>query len=376
MKGTIIQWTDDTVNAIMGCGGCELFPPASVVLREVDLALSGLLPQWSSGYARIMYREVIRAAYEAIRRPVLGHTGAITTTNIVHTTPWLAEQLSEKFGPAIGTLLDETVKRLIKCYAAKLHLNRGASIMKPDRKANPGYAATFEMMRTYEGRALKSAKASDLFGQSRPTKPWANGLPRMIFVGDMGDTFARTSDFEFLAADLLPAITGESGRRHIWQVLTKRPKQLAAFARRFGAFPEHVICMTTVTSGETLHRINDLRRVNCSMRGLSIEPLWERLTPESLNLDGIDWVIVGGESGGKEHSKPFHLEWARELRDLCRQAGVAFFLKQLGSNPVESGQPVKLSNAHGGDWQEWPEDLRVREFPEGFHSYRRLAEAA
>ena len=376
MKGTIIQWADDTVNAIMGCGGCEMFPSASKVLREVDRVLSKLLPKWQKGEARLCYKLFIEAAYAEIKVKVLGHSCAVTTTNIYHTTPWFAEELCKVYGPEVGAELEKTIKRLVKCYAAKLHLNRGASIMKPDRKANPGYAATFEMMRTYEGRALTSAKASDLFGQTRPTKPWANGLPRMIFVGDMGDTFARTSDFEFLAADLLPAITGESGRRHIWQVLTKRPKQLAAFARRFGAFPEHVICMTTVTSGETLHRINDLRRVNCSMRGLSIEPLWERLTPESLNLDGIDWVIVGGESGGKEHSKPFQLEWARELRDICREAGVAFFLKQLGSNAVASGQPLKLSHAHGGDWQEWPEDLRVREFPEGFHSYRRLADAA
>jgi len=220
--------------------------------------------------------------------------------------------------------------------------------------------------------------SSDLLGHSRPTRPWSNGLPRMIFVGSFGDAFAEEPDVELLPTRFATAVGSELGRRHIWQVLTKLPSGLPDYAHHYGGFPDHVICMTTVTSGETLHRIDDLRRVNCSMCGLFVEPLWERLTPESLNLDGIDWLIVGGESGGKEHSRSFQLEWARELRDICREAGVAFFLKQLGSNAVENGQPLRLSHAHGGDWQEWPEDLRVREFPQGFHRYRQteLARAA
>ena len=216
--------------------------------------------------------------------------------------------------------------------------------------------------------------SADLLGHSRPNRPWSNGLPRMIFVGSIGDTLAQEAGFQLLPEHFHKASGSSVGRRHIWQLFSDSPTMF------LGYFPEHIICMTAVTSGKTLRRIDDLRGVNCFMRGVCIEPPpRERLfPPECLNLQDIDWVVVSGESRGIQHSNPFDLTWARELRDLCRQAGVAFFLNQLGSNPVENGRPLKLSHAHGGDWQEWPEDLRVREFPRGFHRYRQteLARAA
>ncbi len=101
-----------------------------------------------------------------------------------------------------------------------------------------------------------------------------------------------------------------------------------------------------------------LRRVNYRYRGLSIEPLWEGIEPD---LEGIDWVIVGGESGGG--ARAFNFEWARYLRDRCQENDVAFSVKKLGARPVENGQPISLRDAHDGDWSEWPEVLRVREFP-------------
>jgi protein gp37 len=107
------------------------------------------------------------------------------------------------------------------------------------------------------------------------------------------------------------------------------------------------------------------------MRGVSAEPLWERVAPASLNLESIDWFIVGGASGARKNTKPFDLAWARELRNFCHESGVAYFLKQLGTNPVVDGVPFKLADRHGGEWHEWPEDLRVRDFPAAFHAYRR-----
>ena len=88
----------------------------------------------------------------------------------------------------------------------------------------------------------------------------------------------------------------------------------------------------------------------------------------------IDWVIVGGESGPR--ARPMDLAWARSLVEQCRAAGVAPFVKQLGSRPVVSPHgertegcehtlPLKLRDRKGGDPQEWPEDLRVREWPRG-----------
>ena len=104
------------------------------------------------------------------------------------------------------------------------------------------------------------------------------------------------------------------------------------------------------------------------MRGLSLEPLWEPLA-HKIDLTGIDWVIVGGESGANANVELFPVEWAIELRDRCREEGVAFFLKQLGRRPSSCGKEFKLSHPHGGDWSEWAPALRVREMPELFYSY-------
>ena len=79
------------------------------------------------------------------------------------------------------------------------------------------------------------------------------------------------------------------------------------------------------------------------------------------SLFGLDWVIQGGESGNSP--RPFDVAWARQMRDRCRKEGVAYFLKQLGSNPNAEGEPLSFKDQHGGDWSEWPDDLRIREVP-------------
>jgi hypothetical protein len=144
--------------------------------------------------------------------------------------------------------------------------------------------------------------------------------------------------------------------------------------------------MTTVTNVASLARVDELRKVNASCRGLSIEPLWERLPAEKLDLTGIDWVIVGGESGSGRFTRPFALEWAEEIVKYCRKHKVACFVKQIGRKPTLENKKYKLAvkrtvmpsgrftdavtDPHGGDWSEWPESLRVREFPKQFHKYR------
>lgn len=145
---------------------------------------------------------------------------------------------------------------------------------------------------------------------------------------------------------------------------------MRAFAAQVGGFPANLCAMTTLTGPDTLHRVDELRQVIAPCRGLSIEPLFERIPPEDLDLRGIDWVIVGGESGSRAAARPFHLEWAGEMLDHCRNNGVAFFLKQMGRNPLLHSNPVRMDDSHGGDWNEWPLHLRVREFPEYFHLYR------
>lgn len=97
------------------------------------------------------------------------------------------------------------------------------------------------------------------------------------------------------------------------------------------------------------------------------EEVWRPYTQEEedgeegWNLQRLDWIVVGGESGGG--ARPFDLLWARDLVQQARQGGVAIFVKQLGRNPVEEEFKVSLRNPAGADVEEWPEDLRVQEFP-------------
>jgi protein gp37 len=91
------------------------------------------------------------------------------------------------------------------------------------------------------------------------------------------------------------------------------------------------------------------------VRFLSCEPLIADLG--GLNLDRIDWVIIGGESGSK--ARPMELEWVRSIVRQCRAQGAAPFVKQLGAGwASENGH----GRSHGGDWDLWPEDLRIRDF--------------
>ncbi len=129
--------------------------------------------------------------------------------------------------------------------------------------------------------------------------------------------------------------------------------------------------MTTVTGPGRTDRIDALRAVPAAVRGLSLEPLWERIASDALDLSGIDWLIAGGESGRAEFVRPFEIEWAEELLCRCRDRGVAFFLKQLGRKPMHRGAVLGLRDTHGGDWTEWPEHLRIREVPEYFREYGR-----
>jgi protein gp37 len=129
-------------------------------------------------------------------------------------------------------------------------------------------------------------------------------------------------------------------------------------------------------------RIPHLLAVPAAVRFLSCEPLLEDLDltpwlspdrfPRSIREaetwgdgvpvpSGIAWIVIGGESGPK--ARPFDLGWARSLVAQCRAGGVAAFVKQLGTHPVEGGRRPSLRDPHGGDPAEWPADLRVREFP-------------
>lgn len=367
---TNIQWCDSTVNPIMGCLGCELFIAPTTLLRQIDHEIMEQTSAWLYGDAAQVISGMIPS------NKFDDSDAKLTTTNIYHSRKLFLEWLNGAIGQ-IGYIetapIEAAIERGVTCYAAKLHLNKAHSAFNPDRKVNPGYAPTFEELKQFPGRVAKMAHLSDLTGRVDPKSPWKSGLPRMVFVSDMGDAFSRKEDFVFLEKDVVPAIKSPQGSRHIWLWLTKRPQAMAHFAKDIGGLPDNVCAMTTLTCADpsNLRRIDQLRKVAARSRGLSIEPLRERINPETIDLDGIDWVIIGGESGAIRHVHPFHLEWAMELRDHCKAKGVAFFMKQFGRAPLWRGNPIKLSHTHGGNWDEWPQtpNLRIREFPRYFYDY-------
>lgn len=357
--------------AVTGCPttGCGLSQSLTQPTQEIDTTVKS---PGSSIDSRAMVKDLINQSYQKINSPGPGHRNAVTTTNIWHFRQQLCHAITEKHGRAAGRAALAAIRKSLKCYAAKLHLNRGSNVDRPDRKIKNGYAPTFEQVTNFEGRMAAAAGWKDLLGNTNPKTPWKDGLPRMVFISDMGDALSskRQRQFNYLKHEVIESVSSAKGSRHLWLWLTKRPLHMRDFAQQVWGLPANVCAMTTVTSVETLYRVDELRQVRAECRGLSIEPLWERIPPEDLDLRGIDWLIVGGESGSSEVTQPFHLEWAEELHEHCRKHGVAFFLKQLGRNPVVAGKPIRLRDPHGGDWDEWPSHLRVREFPEHFHRYR------
>ena len=138
-----------------------------------------------------------------------------------------------------------------------------------------------------------------------------------------------------------------------WQLLTKRPQNISRMVPpgwMEQQWPDHVWIGTSTEDQErAVHRAAELVQIPAQIRFLSVEPLLEPIP--NLPLDGIRWVIVGGESGSQ---RAMDLAWARDVRDQCANAGVPFFMKQLG------GRWDKQDALH-----RMPEDLRIRQFPSG-----------
>ena len=146
--------------------------------------------------------------------------------------------------------------------------------------------------------------------------------PRMIFVNSMGDLFHEEVPFDFIKQvfDVM-----EATPQHTYQLLTKRADRLAEVAPLL-YWPRNVWMGVTVEDNERLARVLRLREVPSAVRFLSIEPLLGPLP--DLELTGVDWVIVGGESG--PGARPLSANWVLSIRDTCVQAGVPFFFKQWG----------------------------------------------
>ena len=167
----------------------------------------------------------------------------------------------------------------------------------------------------------------------RLLQPLAWKRPRMIFVNSMSDLFHKRVPPAFIDQVF---DTMEAADWHIFQLLTKRSSRMRDYlCRRYGARPasQHIWCGVSVEDHMAAARVRHLQQTPIPTRFLSIEPLLGPIG--DLDLTGIAWVIVGGESGPK--ARPMQREWAIEVRDRCEREEIPFFFKQWGGRTPKSG---------------------------------------
>ncbi len=165
---------------------------------------------------------------------------------------------------------------------------------------------------------------------------------RHIFVDSMSDLFHAKVPLDYIQQVVE---TMRATPQHTYQVLTKRARRLAQLSPQLD-WPDNVWVGTSVEDERQLHRTDDLRRVDAAVRFLALEPLLGPLP--NLNLDGVGWVTVAGESG--PGARPLDADWVRDLRDQSTSQGVPFFFMQWGGATPKSGGRV----LDGRTWEEMP----------------------
>ena len=279
------------------------------------------------------------------------------------------------------------------CYAERLAPKVFAGQMTVEMKSRPeGGAYPVERKRQFTDVRCH---------EDRLDQPLRWRKPRRIFVNSMSDLFHEDVPDDFI--DRAFAVMALAPR-HTFQILTKRAERMQAYVQS-RKYPNVVVHMMAIlqnadsphstpdagwplpnvwlgVSVENQHfydeRIGKLLRTPAAVRFISYEPA---LGPLDLRMGGmsmpdyadlnplpkLDWLIVGGESG--PGARPFDLAWARSIVQQCQTAGVPVFVKQLGAKPIttyDNGAQVydvPLRDRKGGDIDEWPADLRVRQFP-------------
>jgi len=221
-------------------------------------------------------------------------------------------------------------------------------------KISPGckhcYAETFaERFRGVKGHPYEQGFDLRLVPE-KLTEPLRWRVPKMIFVNSMSDLFHEAVPHDYIVEVAKVMI---SARWHTYQVLTKRPgrmRELLNSTLEFAARQPHIWWGVSVEDRKYgLPRIDELRASNVRIRFLSVEPLLEDLG--RLDLDGIHWVIVGGESG--PGARPMMKEWVLSLRNQCQRAAVPFFFKQWGG--VRKSRSGRMLD--GQTYDEFPQQI-------------------
>jgi len=223
---------------------------------------------------------------------------------------------------------DKTSAGCDNCYA--LILSKRLKAMGAEKYQNDGNPAT-----SGPGFGVTTHPAS-------LAQPYKWKRPSTVFVNSMSDLFHPKVPLSFVQ-DVFDVMSDTP--QHTYQVLTKRSLRLRRMADNL-QWPANVWMGVSVEEPKVLNRIDNLREVPAAVRFLSVEPLIAALP--DINLDGIDWVIVGGESG--HNHRPIESEWVEDIRDQCLEARVPFFFKQWGGRtPKANGRELD-----GRIWDQMP----------------------
>jgi protein gp37 len=240
------------------------------------------------------------------------------------TTKSRIEWTEHTWNPVIGcTKISAGCKH---CYAEALARRLQAM-------GTPGYEHGFKRVRELPGRLHQ---------------PLVRKIPTVYFVNSMSDLFhERVSDaFIDQVFDVM-----RNAHWHTFQVLTKRAQRLARYAQR-GDVPENVwLGVSVENQRHGVPRIAHLQAAPAATRFLSVEPLLEDVG--KLDLAGISWVIVGGESG--HGARPMEADWVRSVRNQCETQGVRFFFKQWGAHGIDGERRTKKANGRTLDGRTWDE---------------------
>lgn len=215
-------------------------------------------------------------------------------------------------------------------------------------KISPGCKFCYAEVMSKRLKAMGVDKYKDGFKKVRIHED-ALGIPytwkksKVVFVNSMSDLFHKDVPLEFIQRVF--QVMRDNGQ-HVFQVLTKRADRLAEISDQL-VWPHNVWMGVSVEDERVTERIDFLRQCGARVKFLSCEPLIGPLS--NLNLTGIDWVIVGGESGHKP--RPMDADWVLDIQEQCQQSNVAFFFKQWGGkNKKKAGREL-----NGKTYDEMPE---------------------
>lgn len=225
-------------------------------------------------------------------------------------------------------------------------------------KIGPGcdncYAARFaERWRGIKGHPYEQGFDLRLW-PSRLNQPPKWSKPRMIFVNSMSDLFHKNVGRRYIDKVF---DTMEAADWHIYQILTKRSSLMRNYVKERYAgepVPNHIWLGVSIEDAAHKQRLEHLRQINSVARFISFEPLLGPIG--EVDLTGVAWAIVGGESGPR--ARPMRAEWATELRIACQRFGVAFFFKQWGgARPKSGGRLLDGDEWNGFPWQIVPPSI-------------------